>query len=74
MKFAEGNDVFYNLRKTKCMCVRPKGMKNFNFAKIFKNDLEILTVGKETYLAAFITDDFSDNEDVIRQMRSTVQV
>ena len=35
LKFAEGNDVFYNLMKTKCMCFRPKGMKNLYFSKIF---------------------------------------
>ena len=35
VKFVEVNDVFYNAKKAKCMCVRPMGIKNLYFPKIF---------------------------------------
>ena len=50
VKVAEGNDALYNLKKTKCTCVRPKGMKNLYFSKVFLNDHGIIIVNKEKYL------------------------
>ena len=52
------------------MCARPKGMNKLYFLKTFLNDHEIITVSNEKYLATLITDDCSDDEDVIRQMRT----
>jgi len=70
VKFAECNDIFYNLKKTKCMCVRPKGLNNLYFPKMFVYDNEVKVVSKEKYLGVFITDDCNDDEDMTRQMRS----
>ena len=64
---AEGNNVFYILKKSKCMCVRPNCMKNLYFPKIVLNYLEILIVSKEKYLDAFIADDCSDDEVVTHE-------
>jgi len=69
-QFAASNDIFYNLKKTKCMCFRPKGMKDLYFPKIYLNNNVVKIVSKEKYLGAFIVDDGSDDEDLVRQMRS----
>ena len=60
VKFADGSDVFYNLKKTKCMCLRPKGRK-IVFSQDFLNDHQILIIGKEKYFGAFVTDYCSDD-------------
>ena len=69
-QFAASNDILYNLKKTKCMCFRPKGMKDLYFPKIYLNNNVVKIVSKEKYLGAFIVDDGSDDEDLVRQMRS----
>jgi len=68
--FAEDNDIFYNLKKTKCMCIRPKGLTALYFPKVYLNGEVVKVVNKEKYLGAFIVDDLSDDDDIMRQMRS----
>ena len=68
--YAESNEIFYNLKKTKCMCIRPKCMKNLYFPTLYLLGKPVKVVTSEKYLGAFISDDLSDDEDIIRQMRS----
>ena len=68
--FAKPNDIFYNFKKTKCMCVKPKGMKDLYFPKMYLEDKVITCVSKEKYLGCFITNDLSDDDDLQRQMCS----
>ena len=70
VEFAGDNDILYNLNKTKTMCIRPKGLKDLYFPKMFINDNVINVVSKEKYLGAFISDSNCDDDDLIRQMRS----
>ena len=70
VNFAESNDIFYNFKKTKCMCIRPKGLKDLYFPKLYLEDKVITCVEKEKYLGCFITDDLSDDDDLQRQMCS----
>ena len=69
-QFAAENDIMYNLKKTKCMCVRPKWLKDLSFPDIFLDDNPIKVVNKEKYLGAIIVNDNFDDEDIKRQMRS----
>ena len=68
--FAAENDIFYNLKKTNCMCVRPKGLKDLYFPRLYLNGVVVKVVSKEKYLGAFMVDDFSDDDDIMRQTRS----
>jgi len=68
--FAENNDIFYNLKKTKCMCIRPKGFTDLYFPKMYLNGEVVKVINKEKYLGVFIVDDLSDDDDIMRQMRS----
>lgn len=68
--FAKSNDIFYNLKKTKCMCIRPKSFKNLYFPNIYLNGATVKVVDNEKYLGAFIVDDLSDDVDMCRQRKS----
>ena len=68
VKFAEGNDVIYNVNKTTCYVCQTQGHEK----RVLSKDLydhEII-VSEEKYVGAFKTDDCSDDDNVIRQMRS----
>ena len=69
VSFARSNDIHYNLKKTKCMYLRPREHKDLYFPKLFLNDTVVKVVSSEKYLGAFIVDDFSDDEDFCRQMK-----
>lgn len=67
--FAKCNSILYNTKKTKCMCIRPKGIKDLYFPPLYLNDNLINVVNQEKYLGAFLVDDGSDDADLHRQMR-----
>lgn len=68
--FAKDNDIIYNLKKTKCMYIKPKWLNDLYFPGVYLNDSDIQVVNKEKYLGAFILDNAMDDEDMCRQMRS----
>ena len=67
--FATKNDIVFNELKTKCMCFKPKWLKNLIVPRIsFKgNDLEF--VSQHKYLGIVISDDLSDANDIKRHVR-----
>ena len=70
VKFAGDDEIFYNLKKTKCMCIRLKSMKDVYFPKLYLSDKVVQVVDNEKYLGSFISKDLSDDDDILRQMRS----
>lgn len=69
-QYAVANDIFYNLKKTKCVCVRPSKLKNLLFPTLYLNGQVVKVVNKEKYLGAFIVENGTDDEDINRQIRS----
>ncbi len=52
------------------MCVRPKGLEDLYFPKLYLDNKVISCVNKEKYLGCFITENLSDDDDLQRQMCS----
>ena len=68
-QYALANEIFYNLKKTKCMCIRPRGMKDLYFPKLYLLNEPVKVVTCEKYLGAFISDTLCDDDDLYRQMK-----
>ena len=63
--FAERHDILFSTSKSFCMCVQSLGM---NFVVLSGQILEY--VKSFTYLGRNITDDFNDNADIMREVKS----
>ena len=58
-------DISYNVKKTKCMCVRPKLFKDITVPEILLGSTSIDFVTKYTYLGVEINSSFCDNDDIL---------
>ena len=69
-EYAIEYDISYNVKKTKCMCVRPKLFKDITVPQILLGGTAIEFVTKYTYLGVEITSSFCDDDDILRQTRA----
>ena len=69
--FAKDNDMCYNVKKTVCMHIVPKSLKNIHAPNMYLNGRVLKWVVEHKYLGIFISNDSSDARDITRQIRST---
>ena len=67
--YAQDNDIKYNEKKTVMMCFKPSGMNNLNIPIFTLNGKILKFVNEYKYLGVTITENLSDNEDIMRSTR-----
>ena len=70
-QFINENKLVANMKKTKCMAIRPKCDKALYVPIFYLNGVAIKTTSKESYLGVDITDDFKDDSTIEKQTRGT---
>ena len=68
--YANNNEIIYNVKKTTCMCIKPKVLKNMRVPNIYLNGKKLLWVEHQKYLGVFLCNDKSDNKDLSRGSRA----
>lgn len=68
--FAAEHDMLYNVKKTKCMCFKPKLFHDIVIPDIKLNGNAIDFVPSHKYLGYYMSESFTDDKDIVRQMRS----
>jgi hypothetical protein len=69
-RFASAHDIIYNSKKTVVMCVKSKRYKHLHVPKFTLDGRSLRQVSEEKYLGCIMSDDFSDDLDLSRQMRA----
>jgi hypothetical protein len=69
-QFAIANNIAYNVKKTVCMCVKPKSFKNLRLPEFVLNGKVLNYVSTHSYLGVMLNEDRSDNHDLLRQLKS----
>ena len=67
--FASTQELSFNVKKTFCMCIKPKWLKELVLPKFILNDRILSTVDTQKYLGIYITDTLADDKDMNRQMK-----
>ena len=68
-KYSVHNDIIYNVRKTVCMCIMPKSVRNIHLPELTLCGQTLTFVQTYKYLGVLINNDFTDDDDVDRQLR-----
>lgn len=68
--YANNNDIQYNVEKTRCMCIKPKDLKNIYVPEVYLNGNALSWTNKQKYLGVYITDNRYDSEDLSREVRA----
>ena len=66
--YAEDHDIVYNVKKSKCMTIKPKLYRNIRVPLLFINGCSLDLVSTYTYLGVVMNDTFYDDDDISRQM------
>jgi len=69
-RFASSNDIIYNSKKTVVMCIKSKKYRDIFVPDFLLYGKALRLVSEEKYLGCIISDDFKDDCDIYRQMRS----
>jgi hypothetical protein len=69
-EYAIGHGLRYNTKKTVCMCVKPKSKKYLRVPQITLNGKSLRWAQEHKYLGVLLKDDFTDDVDIFRQLRS----
>jgi hypothetical protein len=64
------HDISYNPTKTVCMSVLPKGFSLMSTPKVVLDDRVLSFVNEYKYLGVFVTNEFTDDKDITRQLRA----
>ena len=67
--FINERELVVNMKKTKCMTIKPKCDKVLHVPTFYMNGNAIKTTCKESYLGVDITDDFKDDSSIAKQAR-----
>ena len=68
--FACEQELIYNVKKTFCVCVRPKWLKNITIPNMFLSGNIVNITSNHKYLGMYIMDSLNDEMDMKRQLRS----
>ena len=68
-QYAVENDITFNAKKTKLMCVKPNVLKDLLVPDIFLDGQIIELVSSHKYLGVIISNDLKDDLDIKRQIR-----
>ena len=66
-EYGEEHDIMFNHKKTECMYFPVKGRALINIPKVFLNAHLLRWVTKYKYLGIILTDDLSDDCNMLRQ-------
>ena len=69
-EFAEDNELKYNVKKSVCMSIKPKWLKNITVPTFYIGNIALNSVAQYKYLGVLIADSFKDNIDIKRQVRA----
>ena len=61
--------MVYNEAKTKCMCFKPKSLRNLHIASLFLNGTKLTFVENVKYLGVLIQDTLDDQNDMARHRK-----
>ena len=67
--YASFNEISYNPKKSKVMCIQPKGKKRVSVPEFIVNDKQIDIVDNFKYLGFYLSNDMDDEYDINRQIR-----
>ena len=67
--FINERELVVNMKKTKCMTIKPKCDKVLHVPTVYMNGNAIETKCKESYLGVNITDEFKDDSSIAKQAR-----
>ena len=67
--YVSSHDLVFNVAKSKCLVVKPHSMKSLHVPTLRLDGKTINFVKKELYLGYTITDDFQDDEAILKEMR-----
>ena len=65
-----GNELLFNVKKTKCMSPLPPCMKGITVPKFYINKMCVSIVSQECYLGFMVTDDYKEDEAISKEIRS----
>ena len=68
-QFINERELVANMKKTKCMAMKPKCDKVLYVPTFYLNGEAIKTASKESYLGVDSTDDFKDDSTIEKQTR-----
>ena len=68
--YAKDNDLIFNAKKTKTMCIKPKLLKCLYVPKFYLDETVICSVDHETYLGFIVNKEFTDNDHMSKEMRN----
>lgn len=63
-------DIKFNVKKTVCMCIKPKWMKHFNIPSVSLNGASLKYVSNYKYLGNMFANDFNDDTDIACKLKS----
>ena len=66
---ASEHELSFNVKKTVCMCIKPKWLKDLTVPTFVLNNRYLSNVNIQKYLGIYITDTLEDDKDMIRQMK-----
>ena len=69
--YARNYEMCYNAKKTACMVIYPKAMKNMCPPRLYLNSKELSWVAEHKYLGIFVTSNNCDDRDIQRQVHAT---
>ena len=66
--YAANCDIFFNVRKTFCMCIKPKNLKHMLLPIVHLNGIPLQYVSSQKYLGVKMCDSQRDDDDIIEQL------
>ena len=62
-------DIIFNVKKTKCIVVKPKLLKKLNMPTVYLNGKALNFVSSHKYLGVLFCDDQRDDDDITKHIR-----
>ena len=69
-KYCSQHEIKFNIKKSQCMCFRPKSMKFLKTRHVYLGGHKLDFVDCKKYLGCFINENLCDDNDIKRLMRS----
>ena len=69
-KYASECEIKYNVKKTVCMCIKPKERGNVSVPDVTLDGKCLKWIAEHKYLGVIIREDLKDDVDIQRQLRS----
>jgi hypothetical protein len=70
VNYARHNEIIYNVKKTVCMAFIPKRYGKLHIPTVLLGDRALKWVKEQKYLGVILSNDYKDNLDIKRQIKS----